>query len=125
RGRQNSFGWEPCWNSYFDFYLDAKWFGEPLLELQDVTFHLYLRKNLNDRNPQWKMPAYRQMKKKFGVSYDKIEAMLRRLDAAHLLKKESGVRRENGYNTRNNYILSDPIPTLDEFLTVAGESVFG
>ncbi|GEM_PF-3653333 len=44
RGRFNGLGFEPAFNSYFDFYLDCKYFGEPLLELQDVTFHLYLRK---------------------------------------------------------------------------------
>lgn len=125
RGRMNGLGFEPAFNSYFDFYLDAKWFGEPLLELQDVTFHLYLRKNLNDRNPQWKMPTYRQMKKKFKAGYGKLEAIMRRLDTAHLLKKESGVRRELGLTTRNDYILSDPIPTLEEFLLVASEGVFG
>jgi hypothetical protein len=125
RGRTNAFGWEPAWNSYFDFYLEAKYFGEPLLELQDLALHLYLRKNLNDRNPQWRMPTIRQMKKKFSISFDKLDAILRRLDAAHLLKKESGVRKANGMNTRNDYILSDPILTLDEFLTVASEGVFG
>lgn len=40
-------------------------------------------------------------------------------------KKESGVRRELGLTTRNDYILSDPIPTLEEFLLVASEGVFG
>jgi hypothetical protein len=125
RGRMLGLGFEPCWNAYFDFYLETKYFGKPLLELQDLALHLYLRKNLNDRNPQWKMPTIRQMKKKFDISFDKLDAMLRRLDAAHLLKKESGVRKDNGMNTRNDYILSDPIPTLDEFLTVAGEGVFG
>ena len=124
RGRMNGLGYEPLWNAYFDFYLDAKWFGESLLELQDVTFHLYLRKNLNDNNKNWKMPTIRQMKKKFGISFDKIDAMMKRLDVAHLLKKESGVRKDNGMTTRNDYILSDPIPTLDEFLTVASEGGF-
>jgi len=59
RGRQNGLGFEPLWNSYFDFYLDSRYFEEPLLELQDVTFHLFLRKNLNDKNKSWKMPTIR------------------------------------------------------------------
>jgi hypothetical protein len=125
RGRLSGLGFEPAFNAYYDFYLDSKYFERPLLELEDVTFFLYLRKNLNDRNPQWKMPTIRQMKKKFRISQDKIEAMMRRLDRAHLLKKESGYRKgEDGMNVRNDYILSDPIQTLDEFLTVAQEGGF-
>jgi DnaA N-terminal domain len=125
RGRMNGLGFEPCWNAYFDFYLETKYFGKPLLELQDLGLHLYLRKNLNDQNPQWKMPTIRQLKKKFDISFDKLDAILHRLDAAHLLRKESGVRKDNGMNARNHYILSDPIPTFDEFLMVAGEGLFG
>ena len=124
RGRSNSFGWEPCWNSYFDFYLDKKFFGKPLLELGDVTFHLYLRKNLNDKNPNWKMPTIRQIRNKFGTSNDKIYIMLDRLEKAHLLTKESGLRTGTP-NERNDYVLSDPIPTLSEFLEVAAEGLFG
>ena len=30
RGRLNGLGFEPAFNSYFDFYLSAKYFGEPL-----------------------------------------------------------------------------------------------
>src|SRR6478672_9236884 len=67
RGRANSFGFEPAWNAYFDFYLSTKYFDESLLELEDVAFHLLLRKNLNDRNPDWKMPSIRQFKKGFGI----------------------------------------------------------
>ncbi len=124
RGRSNSFGWEPCWNSYFDFYLDKRYFGKPLLELGDVTFHLYLRKNLNDKNPNWKMPTIRQIRNKFGTSNDKIYVMLSRLEKAYLLTKESGVKAGTP-NERNAYILSDPIPTLSEFLQVAAEGLFG
>jgi hypothetical protein len=122
RGRSNSFGFEPLWNSYFDFYLDGRYFEEPLLELQDVTFHLYLRKNLNDKNPSWKMPSVRQIIKKFRVGQAKVYNMLERLEKAHLLTKESGVRAEG--NERNDYILSDPIPTLNDFLMVAAEGLF-
>ena len=49
--------------------------------------------------------------------------MLERLEKAHLLTKESGTRI-GIVNERNDYILSDPIPTLDEFLEVAAENLF-
>lgn len=115
RGRSNGLGFEPCFNSYFDFYLNSQYFGEPLLQLEDVTLHLFLRKNLNDRNKAWKMPTIRQMMKRFGISQVKLYAMLTRLERAHLLTKESGTR-VGTVNARNDYILSDPIATLTEFL---------
>jgi hypothetical protein len=124
RGRTNGLGFEPAWNAYFDFYLDTRYFGKALLQLEDVTFHLYLRKNINDKNPKWKMPTMRQMKKKFGVGHPRIGSIIERLQSAHLLKKESGIKPGQP-NVANNYILSDPIPTLQEFLTVAAEGVFG
>lgn len=123
RGRFNSYGFEPCWNSFFDFYLSPKYVSPPLLELQDVTFFLYLRKNLNDKDPSWKMPTLRQMKKKFQISQGKIEAMIARLEAAHLLRKVSGLRTGQE-NERNDYLLSDPVQTLEEFLTLAAEGMF-
>ena len=122
RGRTNSFGWEPAWNSYFDFYASSKYISPPLIKLEDISLHLFLRKNLNDKNPQWKMPTIRQLKKKFAVSQDKIEGMMKRLEDAHLLRKVSGA--SNGFNVGNDYILSDPVQTLDEFLIVACEGVF-
>jgi hypothetical protein len=93
------------------------------LELEDVTFHLYLRKNLNDKNPNWKMPTMRHMKNRFKVGHNRINAMLARLEAAHLLHKESGAK-EGEANRANVYILSDPIPSLNEFLMVAEEGLF-
>lgn len=126
RGRSVGLGFEPAFNSYFDFYLNTRYFGQSLLQLEDVTFHLFLRKNLNDHNSRWKMPTIRQMKQRFGVGQTKIDAMLTRLAQAHLLKKQSGLeRRVDGKTARNNYILSDPIPTLEEFLTVAAEGILG
>jgi hypothetical protein len=124
KGRFNKFGFEPAWSSFFDFYLNSKYFDPPLLELEDVTFFLFLRKNLNLRNPRWKMPTIRQMKTRFRIGSHKLDAMMRRLERAHLLQKQSGLR-EGGVNVGNNYILSDPIPTLEEFLVVADEGVFG
>jgi hypothetical protein len=125
RGRMNGLGFEPAWNSYFDFYISPKYISPSLLKLEDMSFHLYLRKNLNDRDPSWKMPTIRQMKRKLGVSYDRLHAMMARLEKAHLLYKESGLRKgEGGENIRNTYILSDPIQDLAEFLIVATAGVF-
>jgi hypothetical protein len=123
KGRLNGFGFEPAFNSYFDFYLDARYFGEPLLELQDVTFHLYLRKNLNTQNPRWKMPTVRQIMAKFRIGQSKVYGMLDRLEKAHLLNKESGVK-PGTINKRNEYVLSDPIATIAEFLAVASAGLF-
>jgi hypothetical protein len=126
RGRFNSFGFEPAWNSYFDFYLSPKYLDPPLLQLEDVTFHLFLRKNLNDQNPSWKMPSIRQMRRRLSIGQHKLEHMMTRLDQAQLLKKQSGYRRgPEGENVPNHYILSDPIQTLDEFLVVAAAGGFG
>jgi hypothetical protein len=124
RGRMNGLGFEPCFNSFFDFYLSPKYVDPPLLQLEDVTFFLFLRKNLNDRDPSWKMPSFRQMMRRLHISQRRITAMLGRLEKAQLVKKMSGIR-EAGENVRNEYILSDPIPTLEEFLTVASEGMFG
>jgi len=124
RGRLNGLGFEPAFNSYFDFYASSKYIDPPLLQLEDIAFHLFLRKNLNDTNPRWKMPTIRQMKTRFRTGSHKLDAMMKRLDEAHLLKKVSGYR-EGETNTRNNYLLSDPIQMLSEFLIVASEGLFG
>jgi hypothetical protein len=94
------------------------------LQLEDVTFFLFLRKNLNDIDPTWKMPSIRQMMRRLAISNRKLRAMMVRLDTAQLLRKISGLR-EGGANVTNEYVLSDPIPTLEEFLIVASEGVFG
>jgi hypothetical protein len=91
RGRMNGLGFEPAFNSYFDFYASSKYVDPPLLQLEDIAFHLFLRKNLNDKNPAWQMPSVRQIRKKFRIGQHKLEAMLKRLEQAHLLQKESGV----------------------------------
>jgi hypothetical protein len=49
--------------------------------------------------------------------------MMRRLEGAHLLRKISGARKGEE-NMRNGYVLSDPVQTLEEFLTIAREGVF-
>jgi hypothetical protein len=120
RGRLNRFGFEPAWNAYYDYYLSNKYLKRPILRLEDVTFHLFMRKNLNEDDPTWRMPSFRMMKRRLGVSQDKIEGMLRRLTKAHLLEKISGKRKgEKGADIANTYLLSDPIQELDDFLTVA------
>lgn len=75
RGRFNSFGYEPAWNAYFDFYISPKYIDPPLLEMEDGMFHLFLRKNINDQNPHWKMPSIRQMMKRLHVSQVKLYAI--------------------------------------------------
>ena len=65
---------------------------------------------------------YPAVKKKFAMSQDKIEGMMKRLEDAHLLRKISGVGQ--GYIVGNDYILSDPVQTFDEFLIIAREGVF-
>jgi hypothetical protein len=126
RGRLNGLGFEPAFNSYFDFYLSPKYIDPPLLQLEDVTFHLFLRKNLNDRDPSWRMPSIRQMMRRLAISQVKIDNMMKRLDQAKLLEKVSGYRGgEDGGNIPNHYILSDPLQTLEEFLAVAAAGVFG
>jgi hypothetical protein len=125
RGRFHNYGFEPCSNAFFDFYVSPKYIEPALLQLEDVGFFLFLRKNINDTNPRWKMPSVRQMMRRLGVGQRKLEAMMARLDGAHLLKKESGFRRgKDQANITNSYLLSDPIQTLDEFLTVAAEDLF-
>jgi hypothetical protein len=123
RGRTNSLGFEPAFNSYFDFYLSSKYVDPPLLHLEDVTFHLFLRKNLNDNNPEWKMPSYRQIQRKFRIGQGKLTAMMSRLERAKLLVKVSGVRTD-GPNVTNDYVLGDPIPHVDEFLAVLAAGFF-
>jgi hypothetical protein len=125
RGRLNKFGFEPAWNSYYDYYLSDKYLKKPILKLEDISFHLFLRKNLNDDDPTWKMPSMRMMKRRLSVSQDKIEGMLNRLTQAHLLEKVSGQQKgDKRANVANTYILSDPIQNLLDFLVVAAAGKF-
>lgn len=114
KGRTKGLGFEPCFNSFYDFYLDSKY--GPLLQLEDVTFFLYLRKNLNDKI-DWRMPSVRYIMKKFSIGYGRYKNIISRLEKASLLKKLSGVRNESA-NERNSYILNDPLTNLDDFLLV-------
>jgi hypothetical protein len=126
QGRFIDFGFEPCANAFFDFYLTPKYIDPPLLELEDVGFFLFLRKNVNPKNPSWKMPSIRQMMRRLGISQRKLDAMMKRLIQAGLLEKVSGYQAgEDGENVPNHYLLSDPIPTLQEFLITTAEGKFG
>lgn len=117
QGRYIDFGFEPCSNAFFDFYVNPKYIDPPLLDIQDVGFFLFLRKNVNPKNPKWKMPSMRQMKRRLGMGWGRIDATMKRLECAGLLAKESGVGQgEKGENIPNDYILSDPLPTLSDFL---------
>lgn len=72
------------------------------------------------------MPSIRQMMRRLGVSQRKLEAMMNRLIKAGLLEKVSGYRAgENEGNIPNDYILSDPLPNLEEFLAFAAQGGFG
>lgn len=122
RGRMNGLGFEPAHNSFFDFYLNSRYVDPPLLQLEDVTFFLFLRKNINDTNPDWQMPSVRHIMRRFRIGYAKYKAMLFRLSRAKLLVKISGVNQAG--NTPNTYVLSDPISYLDEFLTILDAGLF-
>ena len=125
RGRMNKFGFEPAWNSYYDFYLSDKYLEKPVLKLEDIAFHLFLRKNLNDNDPSWRMPSFRMMKRRLGVGQNRIDKMLDRLTKAYLLKKVSGKRKgKKSADVANTYVLSDPIQELEDFLAVANADEF-
>ena len=88
-------------------------------------FHLFLRKNLNLHNPEWRMPSIRQMMRRLNIGQKKIQGMMLNLERAHLLSKESGYRKgEYGDNVQNVYILSDPVQTLEEFIKIAQQGFF-
>src|SRR5688572_9750425 len=76
KGRLNGYGYEPAWSSYFDYYISSKYVKPQLIRLEDAMFHLFLRKNLNTRNPQWRMPSIRQMMVRLCVGQKKIEGMM-------------------------------------------------
>lgn len=126
QGRFIDFGFEPCANAFFDFYVTPKYIEPPILELEDIGFFLFLRKNVNPSNPSWKMPSIRQMMRRLGISQRKLDAMMQRLIQAGLLEKVSGYQAgKDGENIPNHYLLSDPIPTLEEFLQTAAQGKFG
>lgn len=97
-------GYEPCYNTFFDLYLEQGY-----LQLEDVTFYLFLRKHHNYRTP-----TIRHMKQKFGVGQGKIYAMLERLESANLLKKEI-----DGYTLYEPVVGTD-VPVIDTLVPEMG-----
>lgn len=116
------FGFEPAFNEFYDLYASDKVLSNPILRLEDIALYLYLRKRINVDRDDWKPPSIRHLRRKFKISSGKICAILERLEKAHLLRKESGVR-EAGANVPNQYNLFDPLPQ-EEFVSAAEAGAF-
>ncbi len=109
-------GFESAWNEYYDCYATTTYLTKPLIKLEDIGYHLYLKKNINPHNPSWELPSFRQQKKTLGLSQDKIQGIEARLERAGLLVKESGKGKgQKGENVSNDYLLYEP-KELAEFL---------
>lgn len=114
-------GFETAWNEYFDCYATTTYLETPLIRLEDIAYHLYLKKNINPTNPRWELPSFRQLKRILGLSQDKIQGIEARLGAAGLLLKESGVGKgRKGENVANDYLLYEPRALADFLVDVAG-----
>lgn len=114
-------GFETAWNEYFDCYATTTYLDTPLIRLEDIAYHLYLKKNINPTNPRWELPSFRQLKRILGLSQDKIQGIEGRLGAAGLLLKESGVGKgRKGENVANDYLLYEPRALADFLVDVAG-----
>lgn len=96
------FGFEPAFNEFYDLYASDKVLGNPILRLEDIALYLYLRKCIKVDRDDWKPPSIRHLRRKFKISSGKICAILERLEKAHLLRKESGVREARA-NVPNQY----------------------
>ena len=113
-------GFESAWNEYYDCYATTTYLVRPLIKLEDIGYHLYLKKNINPHNPSWELPSFRQQKKTLGLSQDKIQAIEARLASAGLLVKESGKGKgQKGENISNDYLLYEPKELGDFLLAVA------
>lgn len=113
-------GFETAWNEYFDCYATTTYLEAPLIRLEDISYHLYLKKNINPTNPRWELPSFRQLKKILGLSQDKIQGIEARLGVAGLLLKESGKGKgTKGENVANDYLLYEPLELADFLLAVA------
>jgi hypothetical protein len=114
-------GFETAWNEYFDCYATTTYLETSLIRLEDIAYHLYLKKNINPTNPRWELPSFRQLKRILGLSQDKIQGIEARLGAAGLLLKESGVGKgRKGENVANDYLLYEPRALADFLVDVAG-----
>ncbi|HEY8601129.1 MAG TPA: hypothetical protein VIL85_22040 [Thermomicrobiales bacterium] len=112
-------GFETAWNEYFDCYATTTYLEAPLIRLEDISYHLYLKKNINPTNPRWELPSFRQLKKILGLSQDKIQGIEARLGVAGLLLKESGKGKgARGENVANDYLLYEPLELADFLLAV-------
>jgi hypothetical protein len=116
------FGFEPAFNEFYDLYASDKVLSKPILRLEDIAMYLYLRKCVNLDRDDWNPPSIRHLRRKFKISSGKIYTILERLEKAHLLRKQSGVREEGG-NVPNRYALFDPLPE-EEFVNAAEAGMF-
>jgi hypothetical protein len=116
------FGFEPAFNEFYDLYASDKVLGNPILRLEDIALYLYLRKCVNVDRDDWNPPSIRHLRRKFKISSGKLYTILERLEKAHLLRKQSGVREE-GANVPNRYALFDPLPE-EEFVSAAEAGAF-
>lgn len=113
-------GFETAWNEYFDCYATTTYLETPLIRLEDIGYHLYLKKNINPTNPRWELPSFRQLKKILGLSQDKIQGIEGRLGEAGLLLKASGKGKgTKGENVANDYLLYEPRELADFLVDVA------
>src|SRR3954447_27000332 len=119
-------GFETAWNEYFDCYATTTYLEEPLIRLEDISYHLYLKKNINPTNPRWELPSFRQLKKILGLSQDKIQGIEARLAEAGLLMKESGKGKgAKGENVANDYLLYEPLELTDFLLAITAGRLNG
>jgi hypothetical protein len=119
-------GFESAWNEYFDCYASTTYVEEPLIRLEDVSYHLYLKKHINPTNPRWELPSFRQLKKILGLSQDKLQGIEARLATARLLLKDSGKGKgAKGENVANDYLLYEPLELADFLLAVANGELPG
>jgi len=119
-------GFETAWNEYFDCYATTTYLETPLIRLEDIAYHLYLKKNINPTNPRWELPSFRQLKRILGLSQDKIQGIEARLAAAGLLLKESGVGKgRKGENVANDYLLYEPRALADFLIDVTNGRLAG
>lgn len=119
-------GFETAWNEYFDCYATTTYLETPLIRLEDIAYHLYLKKNINPTNPRWELPSFRQLKRILGLSQDKIQGIEARLGAAGLLLKESGVGKgRKGENVANDYLLYEPRALADFLIDVTNGRLAG
>jgi hypothetical protein len=119
-------GFESAWNEYFDCYASTTYVEEPLIRLEDVSYHLYLKKHINPTNPRWELPSFRQLKKILGLSQDKLQGIEARLAVARLLVKDSGKGKgARGENVANDYLLYEPLELADFLLAVANGELPG